>query len=200
MKNAKILLPIFGSGATRIPIPKKTNTAKQFYERIAYANEHFASGIPGWKTDRGRIYITWGKPDSVESHPSGGAYDRPVYEGGGSTTTYPFEVWYYRYLEGVGSGIEIEFVDPTGTGEYRIARNPYEKDALATVPGAGLTSSELLGLSNKGDRLYGGGNGATYQREQDSPFRRLEVDHCFIAPAECEIHRFAGISDRFAGD
>jgi GWxTD domain-containing protein len=42
------------------------------YERIAYANEHFASGIPGWKTDRGRIYIMYGKPDEIESHPSGG--------------------------------------------------------------------------------------------------------------------------------
>ena len=63
----------------------------EYYERIAYANEHFSSGIPGWKTDRGRIYITWGKPDSIESRPSGGAYDRPSYEGGGSITTYPFE-------------------------------------------------------------------------------------------------------------
>src|SRR5262252_7634449 len=122
------------------------------YERIAYANEHFTSGIPGWKTDRGRIYITYGKPDEKETHPMGGSYERPSYEGGGSTSTYPFEVWFYRYIAGVGSGIEIEFVDPTGSGEYRIARNPYEKDALLHVPGAGLTLAEQLGLSNKADR------------------------------------------------
>ena len=145
---------------------------EQYYERIAYANEHYASGIPGWKTDRGRIYITFGKPDSVESHPTGGSYDRPSYHGGGQTTTYPFEVWFYRYLEGVGSGIEIEFVDPTGTGEYRIARSPDEKDALATVPGAGLTLSEQLGRSNKADRIAYGNQ---YQREQDSPFSRLQL-------------------------
>ncbi|HZH91817.1 MAG TPA: GWxTD domain-containing protein [Pyrinomonadaceae bacterium] len=145
---------------------------EEYYERIAYANEHYASGIPGWKTDRGRIYITFGKPDSVESHPSGGAYDRPSYHGGGSTTTYPFETWFYRYLEGIGSGIEIEFVDPTGTGEYRIARSPDEKDALALVPGAGLTLSEQLGRSSKADRLTHGGG---YQREQDSPFARLQL-------------------------
>ncbi|MDX6271577.1 MAG: hypothetical protein QOD28_2800 [Acidobacteriota bacterium] len=144
---------------------------EQYYERIAYANEHYASGIPGWKTDRGRIYITFGKPDSVESHPSGGAYDRPSYQGGGSTTTYPFETWFYRYLEGVGSGIEIEFVDPTGTGEYRIARSPDEKDALAMVPGAGLTLSEQLGRTSKADRGYGN----DYQRQQDSPFARLQL-------------------------
>jgi GWxTD domain-containing protein len=153
---------------------------EQYYERIAYANQHFTSGIPGWKTDRGRIYITFGKPDEVESHPSGGSYDRPYYEGGGTTSTYPFEIWFYRYLPGVGSGIEIEFVDPTGSGEYRIARSPDEKDALLHVPGAGLTLSEELGLTSKADRVAGingmGMNGAFgYQREQDNPFTKLQT-------------------------
>ncbi len=167
------------------PDTEENEFREEFYERIAYANEHFASGIPGWKTDRGRIYITWGKPDSVESHPSGGAYDRPVYEGGGSTTTYPFEVWFYRHLEGVGTGIEIEFVDPTGTGEYRIARSPYEKDALAMVPGAGLTLNEQLGLSSKADRLLSGYNGTnSYMREQDMPFRRMEIIQALSTPPQ----------------
>ncbi len=157
------------------PDTEENEYREEYYERIAYANEHYASGIPGWKTDRGRTYIAWGKPDGVESHPSGGAYDRPSYEGGGSTTTYPFEVWFYRHLDNVGDGIEIEFVDPTGTGEYRIARSPNEKDALLTVPGAGLTTSEQLGIGNKGDRISGIGNGNNYGREQDSPFRRLEI-------------------------
>ncbi len=150
---------------------------EEYYERIAYANQHYASGIPGWKTDRGRIYIAFGKPDGVESHPSGGSYDRPSYEGGGSTTTYPFETWFYRNINGVGSGVEIEFVDPTGTGEYRIARSPNEKDAMLNVPGAGLTLSEQLGLSSKGDRISGiGGYGLqNYQREQDNPFTRLQL-------------------------
>ncbi len=156
------------------PDTEENEYREEFYERIAYANEHFASGIPGYKTDRGRIYITFGKPDSIESHPSGGAYDRPSYEGGGSTTTYPFETWFYRHLDNVGDGIEIEFVDPTGTGEYRIARDANEKDALRNVPGAGLTTAESLGLSDKGDRINNG-YGNNYQREQDSPFRRMEI-------------------------
>src|SRR5829696_4179545 len=149
---------------------------EEHYERVAYANQHFASGIPGWKTDRGRIYIMYGAPHEKESHPSGGSYERPSYEGGGSTTTYPFEIWFYRYLPGIGSGIEIEFVDPTGTGEYRIARSPDEKDAMLNIPGAGLTLMEQLGLANKTDRVanrgaFGySGPGA---REQDSPFSRL---------------------------
>lgn len=157
------------------PDTEENEYREEYYERIAYANQHYTSGIPGWKTDRGRIYIAWGKPDSVESHPSGGAYDRPSYEGGGSTTTYPFEIWFYRHLDGVGDGIEIEFVDPTGTGEYRIARNANEKDALLMVPGAGLTTAEQLGLSDKGDRISGIGNQHNFMREQDSPFRRMEI-------------------------
>ncbi|HEX8355235.1 MAG TPA: GWxTD domain-containing protein [Pyrinomonadaceae bacterium] len=149
---------------------------EEHYERVAYANQHFASGIPGWKSDRGRIYIMYGAPHEKETHPTGGNYERPSYEGGGNTTTYPFEIWFYRYLPGVGSGIEIEFVDPTGTGEYRIARSPDEKDAMLNIPGAGLTLMEQLGLSSKADRVtnrgaFGySGPGA---REQDSPFSRL---------------------------
>lgn len=162
--------------ARRDPNPdtEENEYKEEYFERIAYANEHFTSGIPGWRTDRGRTYIAWGKPDGVESHPSGGNYDRPSYEGGGSTTTYPFETWFYRHLDGVGDGLEIEFVDPTGTGEYRFARNSNEKDALAMVPGAGFTTNEMLGLSDKGDRLTGMGNN-NYMREQDTPFRRMEI-------------------------
>jgi GWxTD domain-containing protein len=151
---------------------------EEYYERIAHANEKFASGIPGWKTDRGRIYIMFGKPDSVESHPAGGNYERPMYHGGGNTSTYPFETWFYRYIEGVGSGIEIEFVDPTGSGEYRIARSPDEKDALLYVPGAGLTLREQLGLESKADRVTYGSMGigmANWQREADNPFTRLQL-------------------------
>ncbi|MGH9946374.1 MAG: GWxTD domain-containing protein [Pyrinomonadaceae bacterium] len=158
------------------PDTEENEYREEYYERIVYSNEKFTSGIPGWKTDRGRIYIAWGKPDSVESHPSGGSYERPSYEGGGSTSTYPFEIWFYRHLDGVGDGIEIEFVDPTGSGEYRIARDANEKDALLYVPGAGQTLSEQLGFSNKADRISGinSGRGIFGQRQQDSPFERLQ--------------------------
>jgi GWxTD domain-containing protein len=166
---------------------------EEYYERIAYANEHFASGIPGWKSDRGRIWIMYGKPDERETHPMGGNYDRPSYEGGGNTTTYPFEIWFYRYLAGVGSGVEIEFVDPTGSGEYRIARNPNEKDALLMVPGGGLTLSEQLGLSDKDDRVTGlGGIGNNhYQREHDSPFSRLQLLADLSRPPQIKFNDLA---------
>jgi len=126
---------------------------EEHYRRIAYANEHYASGIPGWKTDRGRMYIMWGPPDEIESHPTGGTYDRPMEEGGGSTSTYPWETWRWRYLEGIGENIILEFVDPSGSGEYHMTMDPSEKDALLHVPGAGLSLLESMGMASKTDRF-----------------------------------------------
>jgi len=179
------------------PDTEENEYREEYYERIAYANEHFSSGIPGWKSDRGRIYISFGKPDEKETHPSGGGYDRPSYEGGGSTTTYPFEVWFYRHLDNVGDGIEIEFVDPTGTGEYRIARSPDEKDAMRNIPNAGLTLSEQLGLTSKADRITGSnGAGASYGREQDQPFRRMEIITNLQRPPQVKFNDLqASLSD-----
>jgi len=126
---------------------------EEHYRRIAYANEHFASGIPGWKTDRGRMYIMWGPPDEIDSHPTGGTYDRPMEEGGGSTSTYPWETWRWRYLEGIGENVILEFVDTTSTGEYHMTMDPGEKDALLHVPGAGLSLLEEMGMASKADRF-----------------------------------------------
>jgi len=138
----------------RNPNPdEQTNSFKEeHYRRIAYANEHFASGAPGWRTDRGRIYIMWGKPDEIESHPTGGNWDRPENQGGGSTETYPWEVWRYRHMEDIGENVELEFVDPTQSGEYHLTMDPGEKDALAHVPNAGLGTLEALGMASKADR------------------------------------------------
>jgi GWxTD domain-containing protein len=135
------------------PDSQENEYKEEHYRRIAYANERFASGIPGWKTDRGRIYITFGPPAEIESHPSGGTYQRPIEEGGGTTSTYPFEKWRYRWIEGIGNDVNIEFVDPTMTGEYRMTMDPSEKDALLYVPNAGLTLMEQMGLSSKADRF-----------------------------------------------
>jgi GWxTD domain-containing protein len=175
---------------------------EEYYTRIAYANEHYTSGIPGWKTDRGRIYIMFGKADQIESHPSGGSYDRPTWEGGGTTSTYPFEIWWYRYIEGVGSDVEIEFVDPTGSGEYRIARSPDEKDALLYTPNAGLTLSEQLGLTTKADRiafggLGGGGQGNQMfgQRAKDNPFEKLDLLAKLSRPPKVRFSDLAGLAE-----
>ncbi len=126
---------------------------EEYYRRIAYANEHYASGIPGWKTDRGRIYIMYGPPDEIDSHPSSGSYERPESEGGGETSTYPFEQWRYRYIDGIGNNIILEFVDTTMTGEYHLTMDPGEKDALLHVPGAGLTMAEQMGMAGQGSKM-----------------------------------------------
>jgi GWxTD domain-containing protein len=135
------------------PDTEENEFREEHYRRIAYANDRFASGIPGWKTDRGRIYIEYGAPDEIDSHPSGGTYERPYEEGGGSTSTYPFEQWRYRYIEGIGTNIILEFVDTTMSGEYRLTMDPSEKDALLYVPGAGLTMAEQMGLADKTQRF-----------------------------------------------
>jgi GWxTD domain-containing protein len=135
------------------PDTEENEYKEEHYRRIAYANDHYASGIPGWKTDRGMIYIKYGAPDEIDSHPSGGSYERPIEEGGGETSTYPFEKWRYRYLDGIGTNVEIEFVDTTMSGEYHMTSDPSEKDALLYVPGAGLTLNEQMGLSTKTQRF-----------------------------------------------
>ncbi len=141
---------------------------EEHYRRIAYSNEHFAAGKPGWKTDRGEMYIKFGPPDTIDSHPSGGAYNRPMEEGGGETSTYPFETWRWRYIEGIGQEVEIEFVDTCNCGDYHMTMDRSEKDALLNVPGAGLTQMEQIGMANKADRFVGGG----LERLGKSPFNQ----------------------------
>ena len=159
---------------------------KEHYRRIAYTNEKYHSGIEGWRTDRGMIYILFGPPDGLEKHPEGGTYQRKWEEGGGQTYTYPFEVWFYRHLEGVGPGIEIEFVDASRTNQYRIAMDPEQKDALFHIPGAGLTLAEKLGTMSRIDRIRTRwlGNPEGYRRfdtatrtmrYRDYPLQRLET-------------------------
>lgn len=160
---------------------------EQHYLRIAYANEHFAAGKPGWMTDRGHIYIAFGKPDSIDSHPSGGNYERPMEEGGGNTSTFPFETWHYRYLEGVGDNIDIEFVDTCMCGDYHATIDRSEKDALKHTPGAGQTLYEQMGKSKQADRFSGGGleqlgDGPMASSNQAKQFDRLDTFAKIFAP------------------
>ena len=158
----------------------------EHYARIAYANEHFAAGKPGWMTDRGHIYIAFGKPDSIDSHPSGGNYERPMEEGGGNTSTFPFEMWHYRYLAGIGDNIDIEFVDTCMCGDYHATIDRSEKDALKHTPGAGLTQYEEMGMAKKKDRFNGGleqlGTGPLSSSQQSKQFDRLDTFSKLFAP------------------
>jgi len=151
---------------------------EEHYARIAYANERFAAGKPGWRTDRGHIYIAFGKPDNIDSHPSGGSYERPMDEGGGNTSTFPFEIWHYRYLEGIGDNIDIEFVDTCMCGDYHMTIDRSEKDALKHTPGAGQTLYEQMGMAKQSERMSGGleqlGAGPMSQQNQSKQFDRLD--------------------------
>jgi len=137
------------------PDSEENSFREEHYRRIQYANDHYAAGKPGWKTDRGRVYIMWGPADSIDSHPSGGMYERPFEEGGGETSTFPFETWHYRYLEGIGENVDLEFVDTCQCGDYHFTIDRSEKDALKMVPGAGLTQYEEMNKKGKADRFTG---------------------------------------------
>jgi GWxTD domain-containing protein len=168
----------------------------EHYRRIAYSNEHFAAGKPGWKTDRGHIYIAFGKPDSIDSHPSGGSYQRPMDEGGGETSTFPFETWHYRYLEGIGDNIDIEFVDTCQCGDYHFTIDRSEKDALLRVPGAGLTQWEEMGMAKKADRFKGGGEalglGPQASGQNTKEFDRIELAAKLFAPPPIKFKDLEG--------
>jgi GWxTD domain-containing protein len=161
------------------PDTEENEYKEEHYRRIAYSNEHFAAGIPGWKTDRGRMYIMYGPADEVDSHPSGGSYERPMEEGGGETSTFPFEDWRYRYLEGIGQEVIIEFVDTCMCGDYHMTIDRSEKDALKYTPNAGLTMYEQMGMSSKADRFNTSGleqlgGGPMSSNLQSKEFDRLE--------------------------
>jgi GWxTD domain-containing protein len=161
------------------PDTEENEYKEEHYRRIAYTNEHFAAGIPGWKSDRGRIYIMYGPADEVDSHPSGGTYERPMDEGGGETSTFPFEDWRYRYLEGIGQEVIIEFVDSCMCGDYHMTMDRSEKDALKMTPNAGLTLYEQMGMASKTSRFQNGGleqlgTGPMSSDLQTKEFDRLE--------------------------
>ena len=158
------------------PDTEENEYKEEHYQRIAYANEHFAAGVPGWKTDRGRIYIVYGKADEVDSHPSGGTYERPMEEGGGETSTFPFEDWRYRYIEGIGQEVIIEFVDTCMCGEYHMTLDRSEKDALLMTPNAGLTLYEQMGMANKSSRFSGNGLERLGLGPQSSMLQTKEFD------------------------
>ncbi|MGA3082657.1 MAG: GWxTD domain-containing protein [Terracidiphilus sp.] len=158
---------------------------EEHYRRIQYANDHFANGRPGWKTDRGHIYISFGAPDSIDSHAAGANYERPFEEGGGSTVTYAFEIWHYRYLEGIGDNIDLEFVDTCQCGDYHFTINRGEKDALAHTQG-GSTLIEQDNKAKKSERDAGGletlGIGPFARQMQSKEFDRMDLANKVFSP------------------
>jgi TonB family protein len=110
---------------------------QEHYARIAYANEHFASnGQAGWSRDRGHIYIVYGKPESIDSHPTSG----------GTVSAYPYEVWHYKYIAGIGDNVDLVFVDTCQCGDYHYTIDPAETEARAALPGVSLAKQESAQL------------------------------------------------------
>jgi GWxTD domain-containing protein len=121
---------------------------EEYYRRIAYANEHFASSMPGWRTDRGRIYITYGPPDEIESH-----------SGGTVTETYPFDKWLYHHNAALGDDVLFEFIDNAGDHEYRL-----------TLMGSPLDLEALQGKGEGRPTMFGPVSGLYVQVNRNGTF------------------------------
>jgi GWxTD domain-containing protein len=102
------------------PDTEENEFREEHYRRIAYANEHFAGSMAGWKTDRGRTYIVYGPPDEIDHHSSGG-----------TDKAYPYQQWRYRYIDGVGTNVIMEFADQDGSGDFRMTKDPAAKQEAA---------------------------------------------------------------------
>ena len=100
---------------------------EEHYRRMAHSSRFSAIDVPGWKTDRGRIYIIYGPPDEIESHPSPDA-------------AAPFEEWLYHHIEGAGDNVMFEFIDKLRNGEYRLTNKQILGTTAARPDGQSLTS------------------------------------------------------------
>jgi len=142
----------------------------EYYRRIAYANDRYASGIPGWKSDRGRVYITLGPPDSIETHPAGSYYEGGLTSHGGSTLTYPLQVWTYRRIPWIGDDVRIEFVDKSSSGAFKLLSGPLDRaDTLNAM--TTLMSEEMSTRYDASDLVY---LPIGTSRPQDQLFERFE--------------------------
>jgi TonB family protein len=116
---------------------------EEHYRRIAFANEHFASAnLPGWKTDRGRIYIPWGPPDEIDAH-------------SGDGSVFPYEMWRYRSIEGLGQNVDFGFTDLARNGEYRLTLDPFfgRRRPGAPTPSLKLLEGRQGSTSDRTDRI-----------------------------------------------
>jgi GWxTD domain-containing protein len=124
------------------------------YRRFAYANEHFGTRIRGWKSDRGKIYIIWGRPDSILVPPCPNP-KRTAEEGAGFDDCFRSEIWHYNYVEGFGNNINLEFVDPAGDGDYRISVDDAEKKELFNSSESAVTDFDYAPTHERADSFSG---------------------------------------------
>lgn len=98
----------------------------EYYRRIVLANDRYSSrtGLPGWRSDRGRVLIQLGEPDELERHPGSLA----TAGDGTLKETFPSEAWRYKFVQGIGQNATFVFVDSTGEGIYRLQSNPGVQD------------------------------------------------------------------------
>ncbi len=81
----------------------KAKLRRDYMKRIELSNERFGNiQRAGWKTDRGRVFITYGEPSEIERFPS-------------QLDAKPYEIWHYNHLDG---GVIFVFADLTGFSDF----------------------------------------------------------------------------------
>jgi GWxTD domain-containing protein len=149
----------------------------EHYRRIILANEKFGIDIPGWQTDRGRIYILYGPPDEMESHLSTNLSWTPP-EGVLASTKCSWENWHYSYLQGIQENIDLQFVDVTGSGDYRLRMPPEYRDALIFEPNPRVTLLRGMGMSREVlDRLELSADSANAPLARNTDLQAALVSH-----------------------
>jgi GWxTD domain-containing protein len=83
------------------PISLDYDFKTEFYRRIVFANEKYGSKLlAGRNTDRGRLYVIFGQPESVD-----GNSDRST----GPAAPHSIETWHYNFIKGIGENVQIHF-------------------------------------------------------------------------------------------
>ncbi|MDH4270377.1 MAG: GWxTD domain-containing protein [Candidatus Aminicenantes bacterium] len=102
----------------------------QYYSRLAAADKAFRTGIPGWMTDRGRIFILLGPPTDVIEK-SMGEHTTELRKGArelssdlledNARSERPTEIWVYNQYPDYFTGpLRLVFVDYDSTGDYKL--------------------------------------------------------------------------------
>ncbi len=124
------------------PETRENEYRAEYIQRWLYVKQHFTAGKPGWRTDRGRIYLMLGAPSSVERNPFGR-----------NRTERPSEVWYYNSINNrnLPASVDISFVDFMGYGDYEIVTDLDQTARFNSSFGIAMNNLDAYALRRMGD-------------------------------------------------
>ena len=130
--------------ARRDPTPEtpENEYRDDYLQRWGYVLENFSAGKPGWRTDRGRIYLMLGPPSSIQRNPMGR-----------DATERPSEVWTYNSINNskLPASVDVSFVDFMGYGDYEIVTDLDRTARFNSAFGISMNNLDAYGLRRIGD-------------------------------------------------